>query len=569
METFCNIINTRNELADFLEIPIKKLTFVLYVKKVDSYYTTFEIPKKNGGKRQINAPVGILKTIQEKLADALWEHQDHIWKEKNVRPCMSHAFEKGKSIITNAKVHINKRFLLNVDLENFFDSFHFGRVRGFFEKNREFHLTNQVATVIAQLVCYKGCLPQGAPTSPIIANLICQILDIRLLKIAKKYKVDYTRYADDLTFSTNNKAFLEEQDHFFIELSKEIENAGFTINKNKTRLQFRDSRQEVTGLIVNKKVNVRQTYYRKTKAMAHSLYTKGSFEIDGVNGMINQLEGRFSFINQLDKYNNQLDKNSKHCFMNLNGREKQYQKFLFYKYFFFNDKPLIVTEGKTDIIYLKSALKKLYVKYPDLITKKSSGKFEFKISFLRRSKRLRHFLGISLDGADTMKNIYDYFSNCRNGVNYWEYFKKICAFHPKNPVILIFDNELDDKNKPLSKFIQNVNCKAINKSKDELMKTLKEELSVQLIDKGNLFLATNPLVDQKQECEIEELFLKETFSHVINGKTFSLEEDYDNNKYYGKKTFSEYISTNYEEIDFSKFTEFLDCLNNIVKSYQK
>ena len=103
--------------------------------------------------------------------------------------------------------------------------------------------------------------------------------------------------------------------------------------------------------------------------MAHALYTEGKFLIEGEEGTIEQLEGRFSFINQLDKYNNKLDGNV-HESGSLNGREREYKHFLFYKYFFGNDKPLIVTEGKTDIRYIKSALKNLYKDYPKLICKK-------------------------------------------------------------------------------------------------------------------------------------------------------------------------------------------------------
>lgn len=113
--------------------------------------------------------------------------------------------EKGKSFITNAQIHRNKRFVINVDLENFFDSFHFGRVRGYFMKNKNYQCSEEVATTIAQIACYEGKLPQGAPSSPIITNMICNIFDMRLLRLAKKYKLDYTRYADDLSFSTNDK----------------------------------------------------------------------------------------------------------------------------------------------------------------------------------------------------------------------------------------------------------------------------------------------------------------------------------------------------------------------------
>ena len=113
MEMF-NGIKTRNDLADYLRVPRSKLTHILYVKTVDSYYQVFEIPKKNGEKRIISAPSGDLKDIQAKLALALWNYQSELQKSKSTRVNISHAFEKEKSIITNAKVHRNKRYVLNV-----------------------------------------------------------------------------------------------------------------------------------------------------------------------------------------------------------------------------------------------------------------------------------------------------------------------------------------------------------------------------------------------------------------------------------------------------------------------
>lgn len=564
MKKFCDI-TTRNELADFLEIPRSKLTHILYVQKPDNYYTSFDIPKKQGGVRQINAPTGDLKEIQRELADALWNYQKNIWENRGITPCISHAFEKKKSIITNAQIHRNKRIIINMDLENFFDSFHFGRVQGFFEKNREFALPYKVSVVIAQLACYEGRLPQGAPSSPIITNLICKILDNRLLKIAKKYRTDYTRYADDLTFSTNNKAFLELQSEFFSDIIKEIQNAGFNINDKKTRIAFRNSRQEVTGLIVNKKLNVDRRYFKKTKSMAYHLYTEGSFMIDNVEGTIKQLEGRFAFINQLDWYNNKYDKKTNHCFRELNSREREYRKFLFYEYFFRNDKPLIITEGKTDIAYLRAALKNLYVEYPNLIKKKENGEFEFKISFLKRSKRLRYFFNVSVDGADAISTLYKYFDtqNREKGYdNLFEYFIRICKEKPSNPIILIFDNELDTSQKPISKFLNSAH------SSKEQQNVLKEKRSIKLLDNVNLFLLIHPLIDGKKECEIENLFEEETLQHKINGKEFSLKDGYDKTKYYGKEIFSKYIENNYKKINFNKFRKVFNDLNQIIESYK-
>ncbi|EDE2201483.1 RNA-directed DNA polymerase, partial [Listeria monocytogenes] len=200
MKTLKNI-EDRKDLADYLNIPIKRLTYILYIKRTENLYYSFEIPKKSGGVRNIDAPKSELKALQKKLATSLTKYQEILQKSKRKAPNISHGFEKGKSIISNAKIHRNKKIVYNLDLENFFESFHFGRVRGFFEKNKDFELSTEVATIIAQLSCFNGALPQGAPSSPIITNFICRIMDMRILKLAKNYKLDYTRYADDLTFS--------------------------------------------------------------------------------------------------------------------------------------------------------------------------------------------------------------------------------------------------------------------------------------------------------------------------------------------------------------------------------
>ncbi|MBC1481719.1 RNA-directed DNA polymerase [Listeria seeligeri] len=559
MKTLKNIEN-RKDLADYLNIPIKRLTYIIYIKRTENLYYSFEIPKKSGGVRNINAPKSELKALQRKLAYSLTEYQKILQNSKNKTPNISHGFEKGKSIITNAKIHRNKKIVYNLDLENFFESFHFGRVRGFFEKNKDFELSREVATVIAQLSCFNGTLPQGAPSSPIITNFICKIMDMRILKLAKNHKLDYTRYADDLTFSTNDKNFIEQIDCFLHKLTNEVEKAGFKLNKNKTNLSFKDSRQLVTGLVVNKKINVDRRYYKETRAMANRLYKTGEFQIDDRNGTLNQLEGRFSFINQVQRYNNLMD-SSKHNFNKLNTFEKQYQAFLFYKYFYSNNKPVIVTEGKTDIKYIKAALKAYHLEFPDLIVKKEDGEFDFKVAFLRRTKRLSHFLNVKKDGADTMKNICKYFFDIENekAPNYLKTFKNLTKEIPSSPTILIIDNELINKNKPVSKIIDYV--KLNEKSRHMLAE--KSYLNLE----GSLYLLMNPLVNDKTECEIEDLFDEATLNHEVNGKKFSREKNMDPNKYYSKEIFSTFISNEYSKINFSNFKPMLENLNLIIEEY--
>ena len=559
MRVFCDA-ETRNEFADFLKVSRSQLSYVLFVKHPHSYYRTFEIPKKSGGTRIINAPQGELKYIQEQLAKRLADFQQTIWDEKGIQPTISHGFEKGKSIITNAKIHRKKRYVVNLDIENFFGSFHFGRVVGFFEKNRYFLLPHEVAVTIAQIACYNKALPQGAPSSPIITNLICQVLDRRLLLLAKEYRLDYTRYADDLSFSTNDVHFVDKYSTFLNSVISEIQRAGFQINSKKTRLLYKSSRQEVTGLTVNKKVNVNRQFSKATRAMAHHLYTNGEFFVDGNVGTLEQLEGRFSFIDQVEHYNNKLDKEKKNHHK-LNGREHEYQTFLFYKYFFANSKPLILTEGKTDVRYLKAALRNLHSEYPSLIKKNEDGSFQFEISFFKRSHRWEYFFGLSLDGADTLGNICQcYTFKRKNGMpQIYDYLKKTSRNTPRHPVIFIFDNETTS-DRPLKKFMQK---HGIN---DEGKRQLAEKLYLQIQHETNLFLVTNPLVSGEREAAIESLFPAEVLAHEIDGKKFSLENNYDSTTHYGKDVFSKYIESNYNDIDFSGFRPILNALLEVIEA---
>ncbi|NJN91776.1 MAG: RNA-directed DNA polymerase [Leptolyngbyaceae cyanobacterium SL_5_14] len=120
---------------------------------------------------------------------------------------VSHGFKRKLSIRTNARKHRNRRYVFNIDLTDFFGSINFGRVRGFFIKDKRFRLNSKVATIFAQIACFKKSLPQGSPCSPVISNLIGNILDTHLVRLAARTGCTYTRYADDLTFSTNKRCF--------------------------------------------------------------------------------------------------------------------------------------------------------------------------------------------------------------------------------------------------------------------------------------------------------------------------------------------------------------------------
>lgn len=167
-------INTVEDLCNQLNISVSFLKYILYVKKDN--YTTFSIPKKNGGVRTITSPKDELKYIQRQLLAFLEKNYSFL-------ECQ-HGFIKERSCVTNANKHVGKRFVLNGDIENFFDNIHFGRVRGLF-RSKPFNYSDELATTIAKIVCYNKCLPQGAPTSPFISNMICFMMDKELDFIAK------------------------------------------------------------------------------------------------------------------------------------------------------------------------------------------------------------------------------------------------------------------------------------------------------------------------------------------------------------------------------------------------
>ena len=145
-------VNDIASLSQLLQIKKQDLTYILYRIQPSNCYTQFEIPKKNGGVRIINAPHKTLKIIQKKLALILLNYYEAFIKNNNLIHEVSYGYEKGKEIYGNAYKHKNKRFVLNVDLENFFDQFHFGRVSGFFNKNQYFQLSNNISIILANLV---------------------------------------------------------------------------------------------------------------------------------------------------------------------------------------------------------------------------------------------------------------------------------------------------------------------------------------------------------------------------------------------------------------------------------
>ncbi len=240
-------------------ISLQQIKYHLMHTQQDNCYVSFNIPKKNGGVRTISAPNHGLKIIQSCI--------NLLLQEKYSPTAAAMGFVPGRSVADNAMMHIGQNYVFNIDLKDFFPTITSSRV---FAKLQTppYSFDKTTASIITDLCCFKGILPQGAPTSPIITNIICERLDWRLTKLAHNYGLKYTRYADDITFSGMSNLF-HKNGSFIKSLYHFIEKEGFIVNPQKTRLNTKNFRQEVTGLTVNEKPNVSKQYVKTLRAMIH------------------------------------------------------------------------------------------------------------------------------------------------------------------------------------------------------------------------------------------------------------------------------------------------------------
>jgi hypothetical protein len=294
-------------------VQLKSLTYFANPNLCRKRYLTFTIKKKSGDDRIIHAPVKGLKSILRSLNFVLQcIYQPHE---------AATGFVREKSIVDNAKKHVGHHYVLNMDLKDFFHTFDRNRVKmGFmFEP---FNLNGDKEPLAFLLACLcthpfkiegelKTVLPQGSPTSPTLTNILCKKLDRRLTGLANRFGATYTRYADDITFSSPHNVYRNED--FNKELKRIIEeDQNLIINPNKTRLQKAGYRQEATGLIINHKVNIRRKYvkqirmwlyywekygYEKAEQIFKRDYVSEKGHIKKMNAnLINVLDGKLEFL---------------------------------------------------------------------------------------------------------------------------------------------------------------------------------------------------------------------------------------------------------------------------------
>lgn len=531
------------DLANLLGYKVKGFTYIVYTAPKESLYKKFKIPKRDGSFREICAPEEKLKYLQKKLAMLLQKCDAEIDAACPAR-CVAHGFKNELNTISNAKPHRGQKYVVNFDLSNYFDQFNFGRVRGFFISNPKFLLSPKVATAIAQIATFENKLPQGSPCSPVIANLITRSLDNRLLKFCRANRFSYTRYADDITISSNLTSFPDQvvcdvhpggKASLSLELSNIIEAFGFEINPNKTRVFSKHHRQLVTNLVVNEKVNVPSSYYRATRSMCHQFFMRHKYQIDGkdVDGS-DRLRGRLSYIfyvrDSADKRDSKKKKNSPR------GDELLYRKFLNFITFRVNSTPLLVCEGKTDSIYIKCAI--------------NHFKRDIKLRYFKYSKLSDRVMLLG-GGTSPLKNLIS---------KYREIIAISGEYKPENPVILLVDN--DDGAKDIFNLINQGEFKIKNKIGKETT-----EKFYHLID--NLYLIKIP-ENGSNNMPIEHLFDEVLRNTKYKGRSLSLCNDYDKKKEYGKSTFAEEIvSKRSSSINFDGFSLLLDRIEAAIADYAK
>jgi RNA-directed DNA polymerase len=262
--------------------------------RTGSAYVEFEIPKAKGGTRRIAAPRRALRTAQRKILDEILgkvpQHE------------AAHGFVAGRSTVTNARPHTGAALVVKTDLKDFFPTVHYRRVAGLFTM---LGYGEAVAAALAALTTYRpqlddgrvvwpGVLPQGAPTSPALANLACRRLDVRLTRLAARYGAVYTRYADDLTFSfAEAPAANLSMGRFLWWVDGICQQEGFLEHPGKRRLLRAKTQQRVTGLVVNQAVHVPRAERRRFRAILHNIARQG---------LPSQAKGRDDFAAYLAGY---------------------------------------------------------------------------------------------------------------------------------------------------------------------------------------------------------------------------------------------------------------------------
>lgn len=237
-----------HQLAAFLQMNRKRL-FDL-ANHAHEHYNRVELAQKNGKIRVLHVPDGALKAVQHQI-------QRNILMHFLPSPYAT-AYIRRRNLVDNAAPHVGKRYLLKLDITDFFGSIQFAQV--YHSAFCTPYFPKQVGVLLTRLCCWKGVLPQGAPTSPALSNLVMKDFDTHLGDWCQRHAIAYTRYCDDMTFSADRPLYMVYQ-----KVQTMLERMGFSLNEDKTCFVTRASRQSVTGLTVNETVSVSRPYKRRLR----------------------------------------------------------------------------------------------------------------------------------------------------------------------------------------------------------------------------------------------------------------------------------------------------------------
>ena len=376
----------------------------------------------------------------------------------------------------------------------------------------------------------------------------------------------YSRYADDLTFSTNANEFpsaiARQSAEGVWELGKELrgilKKCDFEPNPAKTRMQYRQSRQDVTGLVVNRRVNVRYEYRREARAMAHSLFTTGKFyvgdksnaesihgtEVDAAKAL-DRLHGMLGFVHGVDEF---------HFETSQRAPEKEsaslalYIRFLLFRFLFANPHPLIICEGKTDNIYLSRAIHALHANFPDLLQMGKNNKKILSVRFFKFSDgaAIGKLLGIHSGGGSNIASLLRKYAKACEG---------FVTVVKQQPVIFLMDN--DSGSNAIKNDVKKIAGRPV----------VGDEDFVHIF--GNAYLILTPKAAGQEASEMEDFFDGNAKSEIIDGKTFNPGKDADPAQHYGKAIFAYKVVVGMaDKINFNGFQSLLDRVRQVI-AHQK
>lgn len=299
---------TPADVAAALDLTIGELRHLAYHAEAPrrTHYTVFEIPKRSGGVRLCASPHRGLRQAQA------WIRENILARLPLTEP--AHGFVTARSTVTNARAHVGKKVVVNLDLRDFFPSVTFPRVRGLFESVGYSPCAATILTLLVteaprmkveldgevrQVAAGDRALPQGACTSPAISNLVARKLDRRLAGLAGKLGFSYTRYADDLTFSADST---EKLGYLLCRVRHVVTAEGFALNEKKGRVQRRGGRQEVTGVVVNQRLSAPRAELRSLRAILHDAKKRGLAAANraGHPHFRAHLLGRIGYVQMID-----------------------------------------------------------------------------------------------------------------------------------------------------------------------------------------------------------------------------------------------------------------------------